>query len=533
MLKKGSMVLSVSLITGCDKKVLTDTVAVCIGPEPETIDPAMNSAVDGATLIIHSFEGLYSLDKDGVPQLAQAKKVVVSDDKLTYTITLRDDIKWSDGQAVKAGDFIYAWKRAIDVATASPYGYMLDVIAGAADYMYNGVGTVDDLGAKAIDDKTIEIKLAAPCPYFTELLAFPTYCPLREDIVKDNAGWATDPATFIGNGPYMLESWVHNSEMVFIKNPNYYNLKELGPEHIKFVLMDDDNAILAAFKNGDIVLADSLPNDELDTLKTTPEYNSIGQLGTYFICFQTQKAPFDDVKVRQALSLAVDRNFIVEQIGKAGQVPAPAYVPIGLSGEDVKKEFRTEGGDYYSVAAADYAANCTEAKALLAEAGYPDGKGFPEFEYMFNTGTGHQAIAEALQNMWKTVLNIDCTLVSQEWGVFTTTRRNGDFEVARHGWLGDYNDPISFLDMWLTGGGNNDAQWSNAAYDKLIETVKSTDDRAVRYQAMHDAEDILMAEMPVVPIYYYVDIFLKSTKLEGFYSSPLGFKYFMYSSLAE
>ena len=525
-----AVVLSLSLFTGCGIKK-TEAISVNIGPEPDSIDPANNESVDGATLIIHAFEGIYTLDKDGLPQLGQASKVDISADKKTYTITLRNDIKWSDGQQVKAEDFIYAWKRAVDKETAAPYGYMLDVIAGVADYMYEDIGTLDDIGVKAIDDKTIEVKLAAPCPYFKELLAFPTYSPVRQDVVDGNEAWATTPATYIGNGPYKLESWTHSSEMVYVKNTNYYDANKIGPERLKFILMDDDNAVLAAFKNGTILFADTFPNDEIDALKSTPEFNIKGQLGTYFIALQTQKAPFDNAKVRKALSLAIDRNFIVEQIGKGGQQPATAFVPTGLSGKDLNKEFRVEGGDYYSVDKAKYDANVAEAKQLLTEAGYPDGTGFPKFEYIYNTGTGHQAIAEALQDMWKNKLGIDCTLASQEWAVFTTTRQNGDYQVARHGWLGDYNDPISFLDMWKTGGGNNDAKWSNAAYDTLIETVKSTDDRDIRYDAMHDAEDILMEEMPIIPIYYYVDLYLKSTNLEGFYSSPLGYKYFMYSYL--
>lgn len=537
MFKKSITILLVlslilSLFSGCNNTKTPFTFN--IGPEPETIDPGLNSAVDGATLIIHAFEGLYNLDKDGMPQLAQAKEVKISDDKLTYTATLREDIKWSDGKAVKAEDFIYAWKRAVDLKTASPYGYMFDVIEGVKPYMDGVEGaTLDKIGVKAIDDKTIEIKLAAPCGYFKELLAFPTYMPLRKDIVDGKADWATKPKTYISNGPYKLSSWTHKSEMVYVKNNNYYDVSKLGPDKIKFILMDDDNAILAAFKNGEIKFADSMPNDEIKNLKTTPEYFVKSQIGTYYLSFNVKKAPFDNVKVRKALSLVIDRNYIAEQIGKSGQIPSSAFVPVGLSGKDPAKEFRAEGGDYYSVKAKDYEKNVAEAKKLLAEAGYPDGKDFPKFEYLHNAGTGHQAIGEALQDMWKTKLGITCTLSSQEWGVFTDTRRKGNYDVARNGWLADYNDPISFIDMWETKSGNNDSKWSNAEFDSLVKTIKSTDDRAVRYDAMHKAEDILMAEMPQAPIYYYVDVFLKSTKLEGFYSSPLGYKYFMYTSIKE
>lgn len=530
------LIAAVSLGVGCN---IADNgqevvLSVNIGSEPESIDPAHNEAVDGATLIIHAFEGLYSLDKDGVPVLAQAKSASISADKLVYTLTLRDDIKWSDGKKVTAEDFIYAWKRAVDPKTAAPYAYMLDVIKNVPDIMA-GKKTVDQIGAIAKDEKTIEITLAAPCPYFNELLAFPTYLPVRKDIVDANPDkWATKAETYITNGPYKLTSWVSDSEMIYEKNANYYNVKKLGPDKIKFVLMDDDNAILAAYQTNQIMFADTIANNEIDNWKAKPDFNKIGQLGTYFVCFNTKKAPFDNVKVRQAMSLVIDRNYIVEKIGKAGQVPASAFVPIGLTGTDPKKaEFREEGGDYYSVKAEEYAANVTKAKALLAEAGYPDGKGFPKFEYLYNTSSGHKLIGEALQNMWKEKLGIECTLQSQDWSVFLQSRQDGNYQVARHGWLGDYNDPISFIDMWATGGGNNDADWSNAQYDQLVKDIKATDVRTTRYTKMHAAEKILMDEMPIAPIYYYVDIFLKNPKLEGFYSSPLGFKYFMYTSIKE
>ncbi len=503
-------------------------LSVNIGPEPDSIDPANNESVDGATLLVHGFEGLMKLDSKGVPVPGMASEYKVSDDLLTYTFTLRDGIKWNDGEAITAGQFIYSWQRAVSPDTAAPYGYMFDVVKG---YEAAAGGDLAALGAKAIDDKTIEVTLNAPTPYFLELCAFPTYSPVREDIVKDNPAWATDPATYIANGPYKLITWEHNSFMLYEKNQYYYDLESLVPDQIKFVLMEDDNAVLAAFQNGEISFADTMPNDEIDAYKDKPEFNKAGQLGTYFICFQTQKAPFDNADVRKALSLVIDRNFICEQIGKAGQIPAGAFVPIGLTDIDPAQQFRTVGGDYYSVDPKDYEANVKEAQDLLAKAGYPGGKGFPKFEYILNESTGHLQIAEALQSMWKEKLGIEATLAQQEWSVFLNTRQNGEYQVARHGWLGDYNDPISFIDMWRTGGGNNDAKWSNAEYDKLVTDIKSTGDRTVRYTKMHEAESILMNEMPIAPIYYYVDIFLKDPAMTGFYASPLGYKYFMFAAV--
>ncbi len=505
-------------------------LTVNIGPEPDSIDPANNEAVDGATLLVHGFEGLMKLDSDGMPVPGMASEYTISEDLLTYTFTLRDDAVWNDGEPITADQFVYSWKRAVSPETAAPYGYMYDVVKG---YTEASEGNLDALAVTAIDDKTVEVTLNAPTPYFLELCAFPTYSPVRQDIVEGNDAWATDPSTYISNGPYKLIEWEHNSYMLYEKNEYYYDLDTLVPDQIKFVLMEDDNAILAAFQNGEISFADTMPNDEIDAYTDKPEFNKEGQLGTYFICFQTQKAPFDNPDVRKALSLAIDRNYICEQIGKAGQVPAAAFVPTGLSDIDPAEEFRTVGGDFYSVDPADYEANVKEAQELLAKAGYPNGEGFPKFEYILNESTGHLQMAEALQNMWKEKLGIECTLSQQEWSVFLNTRQNGEYQVSRHGWLGDYNDPISFIDMWVTGGGNNDAKWSNPEYDALVKAVKSTGDRTERYTKMHQAEEILMTELPIAPIYYYVDIFLKDPNMEGFYTSPLGYKYFMYTSIAE
>jgi oligopeptide transport system substrate-binding protein len=510
-------------------KSSVDTLTVNVGPDPDTIDPALNSAVDGATLIIHGFEGLMTLDKNGTPVAGQAASYKVSDDGKVYTFTLRDGLKWSDGTPLKASEFVYSWNRAASPATAADYGYMFDVIAGYEDVINEVAGA--KLAVEAPDDKTVVVTLNNAVPYFLELTAFPAYSPVREDIITANGeAWATKVETYIGNGPYKMKEWVPGSHMIYTKNENYWDYANLGTDNLKFILMDDDVAILNAFQQEEILFADTMPNDEIAAWKDKPEFNLEGQLGTYYVSFNVQKAPLDNPLVRQALLLAIDRDWITVNIGQSGQQPAGAFVPTGLSDSDPTKEFREVGGDYYDPSVGAYEANLAKAKELLAQAGYADGKGLPAIEYLYNTGTGHQAIAEALQNMWSK-LGINVTIASQEWGTFLNTRKNGEYQIARNGWLGDYNDPISFLDMWVTGGGNNDAQWSNKEYDELIATVKSSSDPKVRFEAMHKAEDIIFKEWMLAPIYYYVDLFLLNQKVEGFWSSPLGFKYFMYATV--
>ena len=375
------------------------------------------------------------------------------------------------------------------------------------------------------------VTLKNAVPYFLELAAFPAFSPVRQDVVEANGdAWATKPETYIGNGPYKVTEWVSGSHITMAKNENYWNYKALGPENIKFVLMEDDGAIFNAFQKGEILLADSMPTDEIDAWRDKPEFHLEPQLGTYYVSYNVTKPPLDNVKVREALTLAVDREFIVEQIGKAGQIPAGAYVPVGLFDSTPDKQFREVGGDYYDPL--DYEGNVEKAKQLLTEAGYPNGEGLPPIEYLYNEGTGHQAIGEALQDMWSKI-GVKVTLGSQEWNTFLNTRKNGDYQIARNGWLADYNDPITFLDMWITGGGNNDAQYSNAEYDKLISEIKSTNDLTKRFELMHKAEDTIFDDWMLNPLYYYVDIYLLNPKVEGVYTSPLGFKYFMYATVKQ
>ena len=528
-----SAALTMSAVVGCSSSgnnAAADGVVlnVQVGSEPATIDPAKNSAADAATLINHAFEGLMKLDKDGKIVEGQAAKYEVNDDQTVYTFTLRDDAKWSDDKAVTAEDFVYAWQRLVNPDTGADYNYMIDMVLNANDIM-EGKKKPEELGIKAIDEKTVEVTLEKQTPYFLEVCAFPATFPVRKDIVEANGEtWSTDPETYVGNGPYKLQSWEHQSKMTYVQNEKYYGVEDLGPDTINFVLMEDQNTILSAFKNGEILMGDDLPSEEIDAMKDNGLVVE-SQLGTYYLSINTQKDVLNNEKVREALSLAIDRNYIVEKVAKGGQIPADTFVPTGLTDADGKTEFHENATKWYDVN--DYEGNVKKAKELLKEAGYENGKGLPSIELLCNPG--HEPIMEAVQNMWKENLGVNSTISSQDWNVFIQTRKDGDFQVARDGWLADYNDPISFIDMWVTGGGNNNAHWSNAEYDKLVKEIKSTTDSAKRYELMHKAEDMLAKESPVVPLYYYTDLYLISDKLEGMYTSPLGYKYFMYCSINE
>ena len=513
-------------------------LAVCLASEPMTIDPALNSAVDGAIMTNHMFEGLVKWVDNGsgeaelAPGQAESWEKTVNDDgTVTYAIKMRDGIKWSDGKDVTAGDFEYSWKRLADPATAADYCYMIDMVQGYAE-VADGSADKDTLGIKAIDDKNLEITLSYDCPYFEEIMAFPATFPVRQDIVEGNEEWTYSPETYIGNGAYKMVEWSHNAYILTEKSETYYDYEKLGPDTIKYTLLDDNNAMLAAFNSGELNFIMNFPTDEMANYLASGQITVAPYIGTYYVCFNTEDEVFSNPLVRQAFSLVIDRNYIVENVSQSGEVPATGYVPSGVydaegaNGDD----FRTVGGEYYSVSADDYQANCDKARELLAEAGYPNGEGFPAVEYMYNTDDRHKAIAEALQNMWQTELGVTVNLSNQDWNVFLKSRKDGDFQIARNGWIADYNDPCSFLDMWYTGGGNNDAQYSNPEYDALIDAAKATSDQTERMAAFHKAEDLLIGQDSVLaPIYFYTIPFMLSDNISGMYYTPLGYFFFGYT----
>lgn len=514
------------------------SLAVCLASEPMTIDPALNSAVDGAIMTNHMFEGLVKWVDNGsgeaelAPGQAESWEKTVNDDgTVTYAIKMRDGIKWSDGKDVTAGDFEYSWKRLADPATAADYCYMIDMVQGYAE-VADGSADKDTLGIKAVDDKNLEITLSYDCPYFEEIMAFPATFPVRQDIVEGNEEWTYSPETYIGNGAYKMVEWSHNAYILTEKSETYYDYEKLGPDTIKYTLLDDNNAMLAAFNSGELNFIMNFPTDEMANYLASGQITVAPYIGTYYVCFNTEDEVFSNPLVRQAFSLVIDRNYIVENVSQSGEVPATGYVPSGVydaegaNGDD----FRTVGGEYYSVSADDYQANCDKARELLAEAGYPNGEGFPAVEYMYNTDDRHKAIAEALQNMWQTELGVTVNLSNQDWNVFLKSRKDGDFQIARNGWIADYNDPCSFLDMWYTGGGNNDAQYSNPEYDALIDAAKATSDQTERMAAFHKAEDLLIGQDSVLaPIYFYTNPYMLSDNISGMYYTPLGYFFFGYT----
>ena len=556
------------------------SIAVCLASEPDTIDPALNSAVDGATLVAHLFSGLakWAQDENGALVIAPdaAKElvegVVNEDGTVTYTYTLRDGLKWSDGKDVTAADFEYAWKRAASTALGADYGYMFEVVKGYPD----------ELAVKALDEKTLEVTLANSVAYWNELLAFPTYFPVREDVVANEA-WATDASTYVSNGAYKMTGWEHNSVITLEKNPDFVDADQITMDKIEFYLSDDANIMLTNFENGSWQLIDDVPTNEIANLKVNypTEFVVAGQIGTYYVCWNINEqilpasstltgaeAEAAKAEIRKAISLLFDRNYIVEEIGQAGQVPASSFVAMGMTNPDGSQFYQTAGGNdgyygYYNVSADALESNFASAIETLkkyytfdeATQMFTD---FPTLTYLYNTSEGHKAIGEYLQNALATV-GITMNLENQEWNTFLNTRKNGDYSIARNGWLADYNDPICFLDMWTTSSGNNDVQFGKGdhetvaiynldltalgydvkvengtwaqTYDVLISLIKGCTDNEVRYQLMHIAEDLLMSTGCICPLYFYTDIYMLDDSVHGFFSNPLGYKYFMYCTI--
>ncbi len=447
----------------------SDTLRLNLASEPDHLDPALNSTVDGACLAANSFSGLYTYNAEGKTAPDCAESYTVSEDGLNYVVTLKEGLKWSDGSDLTAADFEYSWKRAASTTTAADYGYMFSGFEGYPD----------DLAVTATDDLTLEFTLTAPCAYMEDLMAFPTFYPVKQSSVESFEDWETNPghwcqdAGFVSNGAYVCTGWEHDTSMTYEKNPYYHRADEVTIEKLEFMLSADDTAIYAAYNAGNVDFIDTVPTDEVANLIDNPEFYIIDNLGTYYAAFNCKselfadKTPAQAACMRKAFSLLIDRDYIVENIGQTGQQPANTFIPVGMADGNGGVFHEDTSDGYYDVYGIvdNYDVTLEEARTLLRAAGYEfDENGMLSaetplsIEYLTNDGTGHIAVAEAMQQDLAAI-GIDMTISSMEWSVFLNERKAGNYDFCREGWLADFNDPINMLEMWITSSGNNDCQF--------------------------------------------------------------------------
>lgn len=547
------LALSAVAVLGSCKKTekKADNITVQVGPNPETLDPALNSAVDGGNMLITLYETLLIIDEDNNVQPGQAEKYTVSDDGLTWTFTMRDGLKWSDGSDLNAKDFEYTFKRLADTNLAAPYG---ETVIGMIEGYQEAIGNPDDdgkptttpdinkLNVKASEDgKTLTIKLAYPCSYFDKIVAFATMSPVQKATVEANGdAWATKPETYVCNGPYMISEWTPSERIVCKKNPYYkggWDSDKIVTEQLTFLLLEDSSASYSAYTSGQALMIKDVPTEEIPSLKRAEDGGDFYVdpiLGTYYLNMNFEKAPFNDVNVRKALSLAIDREYIANTIMQGTYSPAYNFVGPSIDDSDgagkfLENSIAANGGNTYI--SKDYKANLEEAKKALAEAGYPDGKGFPTITYSTNDSGYHKALAEYLQQAYKE-LGITMKIDIVDWSSFTPQRRAGDYEMARNGWVMDYNDASNMIELFYSTNGNNDGHYSSKAFDAAMDKSKVAD-KTEHFKALHEAEKIMSEDYACIPVAYYNDFWLQSPKLKGAWHSPYGYWYFQYAYVEE
>ncbi|MGM9970880.1 MAG: peptide ABC transporter substrate-binding protein [Anaeroplasmataceae bacterium] len=590
-------------LASCKSSSELKPLAICIASTPDHIDPALNSSVDGATYDVHLFSGLVRYvgnkqtgELELAPDLCTEIPVgsATSDGKVKYIFTLRDGITFSDGTPIVASDFVKSWNRAAshtaedtkgteteddDVVVTGldgDYCYMFDCIDGYYDLDDKAeAGTLSatdkfKLNVTAVNDKTLEVVCPVALPYFNELLAFPAYQVLKNaDTLSADGAWAKS-SSCVTSGAYTIKKYEEDVELVLQKNDAYWDSSSLTQDEITFVFSDDDSSTYGQYQTGDIQFMNNLPQSMIAELQKDPEYHVIGQLGTYYYCFNINSSAFagktqaEQEEIRNALNLLIPRKYICDSVAQGGQTPSTGFVGAGLSdpkgGEFVDHNGVNGDGSGYCGDANNQTANNTKAIEILDKYYTKDSEGkytnFPTLNFIYNTNDAHKAIAEAVQAAFATH-GIKVNISNEEWAQFLNTRKQGNYDFARNGWLADYNDPISFLDMWTTDSGNNDCQLGREAaasftysvpavagyealngtwaetYDVLIARVKSISDANKRYELMHAAETLLMQTGCILPIYNYVDTYMQSSSLTEVYSSPLGFKYFMWCNYSK
>ena len=481
------------------------------GTEPQSLDPQIATGVPEHHIISAVMEGLVLKDRKTLePRPGVAKSWDISDDGRVYTFYLRDNARWSNGDPHTAHDYAWSWWRALQPALGNLYAYMLFPIENAQKYYEGDISDFDQVGVKALDDRTLQVTLKYPTPYFLQLLDHYSLFPVHQATIEkfgdaDQRGtrW-TYEGNLVGNGPFQLVDWKINRRIVVQRNPHYWDKENVSLNEIIFIPIENIVTEERMFRAGQLHVTSSLPADKISVYREAkdPELRIAPYLGTYYYRLNVRKPQLQDRRVRRALAMTIDRQRLVDNITKGGQLPAYAMTPPGTMGYFPKSDLKFDPQG---------------AKKLLADAGYPNGDGFPPTEILYNTNEGHRKVAVALQDMWKKHLNIDIRLLNQEWKVYLDSESAGQYEISRAGWIGDYVDPNNFLDLFLCGGGNNRTGWCNEEYDRLIlDVAPSMSSHSERLEVFQQAEKILLDDMPIIPIYTYTTVQLVDSSVKNF-----------------
>jgi len=489
-----------------------------ISSEPPTLHPGLATDSTSGVVLNHAFEGLTRINKNGEAEEAMAEKINVSDDGKTYTFTIRD-AKWSNGDPVTAHDFEYAWKWVLVPANQSDYASQIYNYIEGAKEAYDtpdiSIEKMENVGIKAIDDKTLEVKLTNPTAYFLELTAFYTYYPVNSKIAKDNQDWANRvDESYVSNGPFVITD--KSSTITLEKNKDYWDADSVKLEKITMDMINDPNTEYQSFKKGELDWAgaptSSLPTDVIPTLDKEGTLQKSPIAGTYWFKFNINKEPFQNENLRKALSYSINRKAIVENVTQGGQIPAMALVPSAILKENEKGYFKDNDVD----AAKEHL------QKALDELGLSDVSELPEIALSYNTSEGHQKVAQAIQDMWRKALGIEVTLNNAEWNVYLDNIDQGNFQIGRAGWLADFNDPVNFLEIFTVPKGNNDTGWTNETFNNLLAQAAKETDKEKRLGLLKDAEQLVIDEMPIAPVYFYTNNWVQNDNLKGVVISPLG-----------
>lgn len=526
---------------GCDSgKAPTDAQVLRLNmhTEPPSLDPAqMRDSISG--MIGHAlYEGLTVLDAEGKVQPGVAERWDVSADGLRYTFYLREDAKWSNGDAVTAHDFEHAWKRVLDpqAVPPSPYAYQLYYLKNAVNYHMASehpepVEDPDEIGVKAVDAFTLEVQLSNKTPYFLTLTSFYTLFPVHREVSEADPAFAAEAETLVTNGPFRMNSWVHYDTMSLVPNEHYWNKDQVHLDEVSVSMVDNPGTALSLYKTGELDYVGEplgeIHSDEYAFLEQEhpDEFQIRGIASTYYYVFNSTAAPFDQVKIREAFSMAIDRQLLIDSITKGGELPAYGFVPPGIAGAE--STFREEYEDDY------FQEGVEEARRLLEEGknegGYSE---LPVITLTYHALDGNKRIAEAVAGMWREQLGVEVKLEAQEWGVFLTNRQSLNYQVASGGWSPDYNDPMTYIDIWTSTSGTNDSGWSSEVYDQLVAKAYMTDDAEARMEAMVEAERLLVEqERVVMPIYYYTSASMTKPYVKDIYLDYKGDLFFNHARM--